>query len=271
MKNSIITFSTALIILVLAAFTFTYQHQTVETVKNKASQRPVSTDNIILKEANWASLVSYHQNVEALGNKVSSGFLYDIDSRFNATITKENLHMAVSAVEIVPKEANWWRYTIHSLEVTLLNDREETRTGDNAVLNKEQLQLLHTADYSQDLRLVASTKYEDLTYFITITPEREAEYISGKDALIAYLKNNSKDATANIKEENLRPGKIFFTVTAKGTIANVELISTSGYPAIDKTMVDLITNAPGKWVPAANAKGENVDQGLVFSFGITGC
>lgn len=271
MKNSIIIFSAVHAVLVLAGFTFMYQNRPVETVKNEVSHRSVLTDNIILKEASWASLISYYHNVKAPSNKGSFDFLYDIDSRFNATITKENLRKAVSAVEIVPGEASWWRYPIHSLKVTLLNGREETRTGDNAVLNKEQLQLLRTADYSQDLRLVASTKYEHLTYFITITPERGAEYISGKDVLIAYLKNSSKDATAKIKEEDLRPGKIFFTVTAKGTISGVELISTSGYPAIDKTMVDLITNAPGKWAPAANAKGENIDQGLVFSFGIIGC
>ena len=51
----------------------------------------------------------------------------------------------------------------------------------------------------------------------------------------------------------------------------VELEESSGYPAIDKTMIELLTNAPGKWKPAKNAKGEKVDQQLVFSFGEVGC
>jgi len=56
-----------------------------------------------------------------------------------------------------------------------------------------------------------------------------------------------------------------------GTITNVKLDRTSGYLNMDKTMVELIKNTPGKWKQAENVKGENVDQELVVSFGMVGC
>ena len=46
---------------------------------------------------------------------------------------------------------------------------------------------------------------------------------------------------------------------------------SSGNVTIDKAMLSLIQSAPGKWIPAENEKGENVDQELVITFGVGGC
>ena len=56
-----------------------------------------------------------------------------------------------------------------------------------------------------------------------------------------------------------------------GAVEQVKLERSSGYPAIDKVMIELIQNAPHKWSPATNAQGEAVDQELVISFGQLGC
>jgi len=109
------------------------------------------------------------------------------------------------------------------------------------------------------------------TPHITIVPDKQAEYVRGKDALLSYLKENSLDETTMAEEGKLKPGKIRFTVTRDGKIDDVELISTSGYPRIDKTMIELIINMPGKWHPAENVNGGNEAEKLIFSFGITGC
>lgn len=209
-------------------------------------------------------------------------FFYDIGPRFGTSITKEKLHNAKSISDILPKEADWSKYPIQRVKVTLLHDGSETtETGDNLVLNKAQAQLLQSTDYSDSFRLIANCKGKhqdvpdrevfDLTYFITVTPENEAEYKRGEDALITYLKKKSKKETAIAKEDQLERGQVSFIVTKDGTIANVKLSSTSGYASIDKAMVELITNLPRTWDPATNAKGEKVDQEFVFSFGRGGC
>ena len=109
------------------------------------------------------------------------------------------------------------------------------------------------------------------TPYLTIVPEKQAEYSEGKEALMKYLKENSEDARAHIIPEKLQPAKLYFTVTKNGTIAHVRLDRSSNYPVVDKRMIDLITNLPGKWEPAENLKGEKVDQELVISFGLIGC
>ena len=119
-------------------------------------------------------------------------------------------------------------------------------------------------------RIVLRNRW-DYVYYLTVIPEKEAAYASGHDALIAYLKENSKDKTAIIKEDKLQPGKVNFTITKNGTIANVKLTSTSGYTSVDKALIELITYMPEKWDPATNSKREKVDQELVFFFGLAGC
>ncbi|MEL7004496.1 MAG: hypothetical protein AAFN93_17445 [Bacteroidota bacterium] len=62
-----------------------------------------------------------------------------------------------------------------------------------------------------------------------------------------------------------------FTVTKNGTLENVRLTATSGYPSVDELMVELIDSLPAKRNPAENSEGEKVDQELVFFFGLMGC
>ncbi len=113
--------------------------------------------------------------------------------------------------------------------------------------------------------------YSDSTPYLMIAPEKQAAYVNGMDALIDYLKESNKKNTVIVRRSELKPGKLYFTVNKEGTISNVELISTSGYPYIDKVLTELITNAPGEWEPAENSKGERVDQKLILFFGIVGC
>jgi len=109
------------------------------------------------------------------------------------------------------------------------------------------------------------------TPYLTIVPEIQAEYLDGQETLINYLKKNSKSAIKTVTKNKLNAGKLYFTVNKTGTISKVDLTASSGYPEIDELMIELIINAPGQWKPAKNTNGENVDQKLVFSFGIMGC
>ena len=107
--------------------------------------------------------------------------------------------------------------------------------------------------------------------YLPVDPVKQAAYEGGMEALMEYLKENSKEARAGQQMDKLQPFKLVFTVTKKGTIENVKLDGTSGYLSIDYRMIDLILKAPGKWEPAENSKGEKVDQEQVVALGPTGC
>lgn len=205
-----------------------------------------------------------------------------IDSRHGTTITKEKLQRAMSVADILPKQADWSTYPIQSLMVTTYKDNEEqTAIGKSLNLNPAQISLLQTLNYSDYFSLKAPCKGKhvdvpdrevfDLTYFLTVAPEKEAENSLGKDVLIDYLKANSELATIIIKQEHLERGNVMFTITKKGNISNVHLSSSSGYNSLDELMLNLIKTLPGTWTPAMNSTGEKVEQEFAFSFGRGGC
>ncbi len=240
------------------------------------------------------AVTSYYK-VDASNNDMSytvvkltaPDLVYNVDSRYLATITKEDLHKATSIVDILPTKATQYVASYNYSKVSLLNDSrvsllndfvetDKSAVGTNEVLNAAQLKLLQSMDYSSDFYIRAdyealNATISYLTYYISIIPEKEAEFPGGNDALIAYLKENSKEKTAIIKQDQLKPGRVTFTVTKNGEIGAVKLSSTSGYPTVDEELVKIITHMPQKWSPATNSKGENVAQELVFFFGLQGC
>ena len=110
-----------------------------------------------------------------------------------------------------------------------------------------------------------------MSYFITVVPEKQAEYIGGQNLLIDYLRANSNPHTTGIEQKNLKPGQYTFTVNKEGSISKARLGTSSGYPEVDNILLDLIRNMPGKWIPATNSQGERVEQEYVFFFGVDGC
>ena len=234
----------------------------------------------------WSDTVADQDEISDNENiidiRTATDLLYNVDSRFIHTITKESLNKAKSIIDILPEKATESIESYQAVKVSIIHgDKETSETGDGDLLNTAQLKLLQATDYSTNIHIRANYKSKKagtselendyLVYYMTIIPEKEAEYISGRDALIAYLKENSKEKTAIIKQDQLEPGKVSFTITKKGTVSNIKLTSTSGYPSVDKTLVELITNMPENWHPATNSKGENVDQELIFFFGLEGC
>lgn len=209
-------------------------------------------------------------------------FAFDMGSRFFATISKEDLEKAKSVTEIIPKDADWSAYPIKNVRVKLITDNTEvSESGYDLTLNQQQLSLLKTANYSDNLRLLGSygnvnafpfvDEQYDLNYMITVVPEKEAAYAEGKDKLLAYLKENSSVIVSSVQGQNLGAGKIAFTIDTQGNVANVRLIGTSNHLFVDQHMLNLIPKLSGKWIPAENARGEKVEQTLVFSFGSMGC
>ncbi|MCB9235224.1 MAG: energy transducer TonB [Bacteroidia bacterium] len=208
--------------------------------------------------------------------------VYNVDSRFIANITRENLRKAKKVTEIFPPESTRDIDSYREVKVAILHGKEETvALGENEQLNPNQIRLLQTADYSTDFYLRALCKWKnpetgsldlrELVYYFTIIPEKEAEFKSGYDELISYLKTNTREQTARLDRDKLQPGRVGFTVTQTGAIKGAEISSSSGFSEVDETLVKLISGMSGQWNPAQNALGEPIEQKLYFFFGMMGC
>jgi hypothetical protein len=265
MKKNILIICTTLIIFSLTACG---QNQ-IDTLTNKAEMASAKT-------------VAFEKTfLTAVDRQINPDLIYKVESRFIANITKEDLHNAKTIIDILPKEATKTMESYQGVIVSILgNEGEITEIGRNEVLNEKQVKLLQSADYSSNIHITAKCKESnefgrlwdyDLVYYMTVIPEKEAEFTYGQEALIEYLKTNSKSKTAVIRADKLQPCRINFKVTKEGKIKNVKLDSTSGYPSVDEALIDLLTNMPQTWIPATNTKGEKIDQELVFFFGSEGC
>lgn len=213
-------------------------------------------------------------------------FFYDLGPRYNRTFTKTEMAAARTFDQFDNLDAQNPKHIVSfsSVNVMRIDDSYEPVeevAGDKNEFNSAQLKLLQSLPYSADVLIRAEYVLKNnttgeleesyTTPHITVVPETQAEYPGGFKAFIGYVKSHKVDETETLSKEELKPGKIRFTVSKVGTITKIKLISSSGYKKIDKRMVELITEAPGTWKVAQDAEGNRVEQQFVFSYGITGC
>lgn len=265
MKKNILFLGVVLITLSLAAF----------SVINWNESETSDSKEVAINE----------QATEKMEKRIFTDFIYGVGPRFSP-IKKTDIDKAKSIEAFLDKEQIKSIVSLKSVSVIYIIDDKQSdirETGYTEELTEAQLKLLQSADYSTNFLIRAeyqqrnkeTGEIEDnyTTPHHTIVPEKQAEYEFGKDALMYYLKEFSKEAVARamVDPDKLKPAKLFFTVTKNGTIENIHLDRSSNYPSIDKYMIKLINQVPGEWKPAVNSNGENVDQELVVSFGLMGC
>ena len=268
MKKGILIFCTVLAILSLTAC----GHLNGNDVETDQLEPSISKD-----------LASNTQTIESVKKKVFTDFIYDVGPRFGP-IKKADVDKARTFEAFLDEEQLEKIVYLKSVNIIRVIDDKESgirEIGYSDKLTDAQLELLQSFDYSTNFLIRAEYQQKNeainklensyATPYLTIVPEKQATYVSGKSALKEFLKANSQDVRANVERDKLQPAKLFFTVTKNGAIENVKLDRTSGYPLLDKTMIELITKAPGEWEPAKNTKGEKVNQELVVSFGLMGC
>ncbi len=147
------------------------------------------------------------QVIEDLNVKAYPDFSYDVGSRFMSRITKEDLHKAKSILDFLPKEQTDPVFKYKTVSVIILDDFRQTdkrEIGYSEVLTDAQIKLLQSTDYSTNFLIRAdfqemNSEVNHLVnnYFsphMTVVPENEAVYVNGKDALIDYLKENSRES-----------------------------------------------------------------------------
>ncbi len=268
MKKNILVLCASILILGLMAFGFV--------------NRSTSESNNINIPANL-NLASNQGPSQNMDFRYFADYIYDVGTRFGP-IKKGDLNKVTSFAELIDDDDAKRILTYKFVEVIVIENDKETNTreaGNSGQLTSAQLKLLRTSDYSTSLKIIADVTQKNSqtgelensywTPHLTIVPEKQAVYVKGKDVLMEFLRENSKESWVNVVEEKLQPARLYFTVTKNGTIENVALDSSSNFPEVDQRMIELIKQIPGKWQAAENAKGEKVDQELVLSFGLMGC
>jgi TonB family protein len=228
-------------------------------------------------------IASNTQRIEKPQINIFSDFIYDVGPRFGA-IKKNDLDKATTFSDLFNKDQAQQIRSYTAVSISILKgemeiNKKETSLSD--VLTPAQIKLLQTAPYGSNLKIRADYQEKNTatgqlqanhsTPYLTIVPEKQATYLDGMDVLKKYLKDSSEDVRKNVDPEKLQPAKLFFTVTKNGTVENIKLDRPSGYPIVDKTMIELINKTQKSWKPAENLQGDKVDQELVVSFGLLGC
>jgi hypothetical protein len=217
----------------------------------------------------------------AMMKEVVPDLVYKVDSRYIHQATAAQFSEARTILDLLPAEATENIIYYQEVSVTNLDNEHEITSAGGPGFSPEQMDYLRSIDYSSNVLIrsdyIMQDEYNDvgrksyLTYFYTVIPEREATYEGGQNALIAYLREGSAEAVKVITKDGLKPGRISFTVTETGEIAEVHMESSSGFTSVDEKLVHLVEEIPGKWEVAVNDKGEAVPQRLVFFFGLEGC
>ena len=223
------------------------------------------------------------QNMVTKEFKIFSDFIYDIGPRFGP-ITKSEIDKITSIEAFLEDEVIKNIVNIKSTSVILLLDDEQSHIrayGNSRNFTEAQLDILRNSGYSTNfvMRVEFDEKYPGSEHvfdsyrspYHTIVPETQASYSDGKDALKLFLRESCQSVLVGVDPEKLKPAKLYFTVSENGTLKNIRLDRDSGYPEVDKKMIELMNELPGTWSPAKNDKGETVTQELVVSFGLMGC
>jgi hypothetical protein len=213
-----------------------------------------------------------------------SPIAYDLGSRFELTVTREQLSAAKTIYDIVPGDLKQEIVSYSSVSIRTYVDEKQTdivAVGSGPVLDQAQLALLWSLPYSSNFLIRAEFKEKDAATgttrgnyaspHLTIVPEHEAANSLGMEAMIAHVQNATSAFAYTVEAKSLRSGKVYFTVAKDGAVSDVRLTGSSGYPLLDEQVMELMHTLPGTWRPATNAAGEAVEQEFVFSFGAVGC
>ncbi|MDT0557053.1 hypothetical protein RM697_00250 [Ichthyenterobacterium sp. W332] len=205
---------------------------------------------------------------------------YGIDTRF-AAVKKVDVHNASTIYDFLNDGEKDQIEHINFVRITIVKDNQLSHVeayGTNEQLTNTQLEILRATDYFSHFTVRTEFKAKNKEtgkleerFFgphITVVPEKQAIYSEGKDALIEYLKVNSKESMKVIKGDKLGAIKLSFIVSKEGIVKNVKHDAmTTGYQSIDKKLMTLLKNIPGEWIPAETAKGVKIDQEFAFTFG----
>lgn len=265
MKKTIIILSTTLAILCLSIIGFNNWNNTNDDQAKSLDSKVITLEKL---------------NKEDVTNTDISDLYYGVDTRF-AAVKKSDIDKATTIYDFLNEGEKEQIVHINSVKLIIVENNqlsEKREYGENQYLTDAQIKLLKSTEYFSHFTIRTEFKAKNKEtgkmeerFFgphITVVPDQQATYVDGKEALINYLKDNSKDAMNVIKGDQLGAIKISFIITKEGKVSSVkhDAMSTE-YPSIDEKLMQLIKDIPGEWTPAENSKGEKIDYEFVFTFG----
>lgn len=243
------------------------------------SNREVSTEVPICEELKTPQTSETLNSAELINDEA---YYYDIGTRFRP-IKHSKLNEALNFYQLVLDDELPDLNHLKSLKLMrIVNEAWDIHQvrGESIAFNEDQLAFLGQLEYSDNF--VVRADYEsynqigqlisDLyTPHFTVVPKQQARYIPGKEKLLAIIRQQNASYTANLRQEQIGSGKMYFTISPDGEVENIHLNSYKSIPAIDINLGNILRKLPGKWEAARNAKGEKVAQELVLSYGTPGC
>jgi hypothetical protein len=241
--------------------------------------------------SNWNGTPTHQPSCQKAIKIEPPAFSFNLSSRGNNSISKETMHSAKTIADFMPdfsiqKDLNNNTISVRDVVIRIEEEnvdptKHKSEKGNGNILSKEQKDLLKSTDYSTNFFLEGFLTNNSLirdenndryfNYYMTVVPEQQATYKGGNKAFVDYLTTNCQPTIEKMQKGNLKFGNISFMVTKDGTISNIEINSTCGYPSVDQKMVELMDAIPDVWNVATNGVGEKVNQTLVFSYGQGGC
>ncbi len=286
MKKNIFITILALAALSFAIYSFTYKadDDTVDVAISEVTNTPeVETPEPEVKDEGPMTEENFKEAATDYNIKSGPTTFFDVGTRFNS-IKKSKLDKVTAFSDFIWDKHAERIIEYKTLKVIVLEDSEPSdvqAVGTSGTFTEEQLQLLRTSDYATNLLIWADYVERDPYYgtandshwtpYLTVVPEKQAQYSEGKDAFISYFVEGSREIARNVDKTKVKPAKLCFTVSEDGTIKDIEMMNGSGYTNFDIKVMELMENMTGSWIPAENTEGEKVAQRLVLSFGNMGC
>ena len=216
--------------------------------------------------------------LQQVNSSVIPNVQYNVDTRYIHKVSREDAMNARSIKDLFPAEVTENIESFSKTMVKLLDEGKENHAiGMDGQLTEAQSSLLKTVVNSSDIYAEALCKEKEngttsrLTYFMTVVPETPAEYVGGHEALIDMITERSAEEAKKVHTDQLKPGRVNFTIMEDGLVKNAFLESSSGFENLDLVMMDLVNDFPGRWIPARNAAGDLIPQTLTLFFGTMGC
>ncbi len=209
---------------------------------------------------------------------------FELNSKLINPIKKEKLDEAKVMGDIIPGYPTNWIEGYVSVNISGTCDGKMiSAKGTNEKLTAEQKNILNTADLGTNISVNIEYKTKNaisnaielstMHYRTTYAPDVQAEYVSGKEQMTDYLKENIITKVPEAINKQMTRAIVKFTVNESGEINNAEIGKTSGDAKTDKLLLEAINNMP-KWKPAQNSNGTKVKQDFEFILGsnyIVGC
>ena len=211
-------------------------------------------------------------------------FQYQIGTRFNNKILKEDLEKAQFITDVFPSCSNGKTKTYKDVKYYKFDEDDKPilmSESNESKLNDHQMAMFRSMKSGESYSIQGKVSWTDessneniidtLVCYVTVVPVQAAGYSQGMEAVIDYLRENSTEDVADVEEDKLDPGKISFIISKDGQLNNIDNDFSCGYKNVDNKMMKLLSDMPGKWIPARNADGLDIDQQLTLFYGKMGC